>query len=82
MLREHPEIDNDQLRMVYFNEFGPSSCDFFVYTFTKTTVWKEYHRVKHDVLLRISDIITSRGAEIAYPTSTLHIASGPTAQKA
>ena len=81
MLREHPEIDNDQLRMVYFNEFGPSSCDFFVYTFTRTTVWKEFHRVKHDVLLKISAIIASHGAEIAYPTSTLHIASTPAGQQ-
>jgi len=77
MLRAHDEIDQDQLMMVYFNEFGPSSCDFFVYTFTKTTVWKEFHRVKHDVLLKISSIIASHGAEIAFPTSTLHIASGP-----
>lgn len=81
MLRAHAEIDANQLMMVYFNEFGPSSCDFFVYTFTKTTAWKEFHRVKHDVLLKISEIITSHGAEIAFPTSTLHIASAPPTTK-
>jgi len=77
MLKTHPHIDKDQLMMVYFNAFGPSSVDFFVYTFTETTVWKEFHAVKHDVLLKISEIITKHGAEIAYPTSTLHVASLP-----
>ncbi len=77
MLRSHPGIDTDQLTMVYFNAFGASSCDFFVYTFTKTTVWAEYHAVKHDVLLKIAKIIDSHGAQTAFPTSTIHIASTP-----
>jgi len=77
MLRNHPEIDTSQILMVYFNAFGPSSVDFFVYTFTKTTRWQHFHEVKHDVLIRISDIIAGHGAEIAFPTSTLHIDSLP-----
>lgn len=76
MLAEHPEIDHDRITMVYFNAFGPSSLDFFVYTFTKTTKWAEYHRVKEDVLLRISRIIAAHGAEIAYPTTTVHVPEG------
>ena len=78
MLENHPEIDTDQTLMVNFNAFGPSSVDFFVYTFTKTTRWVYFHEVKHEILLKISDIISSHGAEIAYPTSTLHVASTPT----
>ncbi len=77
MLKSHPEIDTDRLLMVYFNAFGPSSVDFFVYAFTKTTNWKHFHKVKHEILLEISRIITSHGAEIAFPTSTLHVASLP-----
>ena len=76
MLREHPEIDQEQLTMVNFNAFAASSLDFFVYTFTRTTVWAEYHRVKQDVLLRILDIIDANGAEVAFPTSTLHVPDG------
>lgn len=74
MLREHPEIDTSQTLMVYFNTFAASSCDFFVYTFTKTTQWAYYHQIKHEILLRVANIIESHGAEIAFPTSTLHIA--------
>lgn len=74
MLRGRPDIDSSQTLMVNFNTFAASSLDFFVYTFTHTTVWTEYHQVKQDVLLRIHDIIAEHGAEIAFPTSTLHVA--------
>ena len=73
MLQSHPEIAQDQTMIVNFNQFAASSLDFFVYTFTKTTNWIEYHQVKQDVLLKISDIINRHNAEIAFPTSTVHI---------
>ncbi len=76
MLRSHPDIDASQTLMVHFDAFGPSSADFFVYAFTKTTVWTEYHRVKQDVLLKIHEIITAHGAEEAFPTRTLHLPDG------
>ncbi len=75
MLRNHEEIAQDQTLMVNFNAFAPSSLDFFIYTFTRTTNWAKYHQVKQDVLLRVVDIIEKHGAEIAFPTSTIHIAS-------
>ncbi len=73
MLREHPEIDQKQTMIVNFNTFAPSSLDFFIYTFTKTTNWIRYHEIKHDVLLKVLKIIESHGAECAYPTSTIHL---------
>ena len=73
MLQEHDEIDTEQTMIVNFNAFNASSLDFFVYTFTKTTNWIKFHEVKQDVLLRIASIIRDAGAEIAYPTQTLHL---------
>ncbi|MCB1180843.1 MAG: mechanosensitive ion channel family protein [Chlamydiia bacterium] len=73
MLQTHPEIDRAQTLMVNFNTFGESSLDFFVYTFTKTIVWTKYHHVKEDILLKIHDIIVSHGAEVAFPTSVVHL---------
>ncbi|MDY6979163.1 MAG: mechanosensitive ion channel family protein [Pseudomonadota bacterium] len=73
MLQSHPEIDQKQTLIVNFNAFGASSLDFFVYTFTKTVKWIEFHEVKQDVLFRISDIIARHGAEVAFPTRTLHM---------
>lgn len=73
MLQEHDDIDTNQTLIVNFNEFAPSSLDFFIYTFTKTVNWIEFHEVKQDVMLKIIDIIESHDAECAFPTSTLHI---------
>lgn len=73
MLKGHEQIDTTQTLIVNFNAFGASSLDFFVYTFTKTTNWIRYHEVKHDVMLRIYDIITRHGADVAFPTRTLHV---------
>jgi MscS family membrane protein len=77
MLRGHPDIDTNQTLMVNFNKFAASSLDFFIYTFTQTTVWTEYHKIKQDVLLKIYNIIDNHGAEIAFPTSTIHLAAAP-----
>jgi MscS family membrane protein len=76
MLETHPDIDAGQTLIVNFNSFAPSSLDFFIYTFTKTTNWVRYHEVKQDVLLKVVEIIGQHGAEIAFPTSTLHVPEG------
>ena len=77
MLEAHDGIDTTQTLIVNFNLFGASSLDIMVYTFTKTIVWVEYHHVKQDVLLKIGEIIARHGAEIAFPTQTLHLRQGP-----
>ena len=74
MLRDHPEIDTNQTMIVNFVTFAPSSLDFFVYTFTKTTAWIRFHEIKEDVMLKILEIVEGHGAECAFPTSTIHIA--------
>ena len=73
MLENHPEIDTDSTLIVNLNKFAPSSLDFFVYTFTKTTDWVKFHGIKQDIMLKIISIIESNGAEIAFPTSTIHL---------
>ncbi|MDD3608325.1 MAG: mechanosensitive ion channel family protein [Halothiobacillaceae bacterium] len=73
MLRAHPEIDDSQTLIVNFNQFGPSSLDFFIYTFTHTTQWVRFHEIKQDVLLKVAEIIQRHGAQIAFPTQTLHL---------
>ena len=78
MLIAHPDIDSEQTLIVNFKAFNASSLDIMVYTFTHTVLWVEFHAVKQDVLLKISEIIASHGAEIAFPTRTLHIAADGT----
>ena len=77
MLLAHEEIDTKATLIVNFVSFSASSIDFFVYTFTKTTDWVRFHEIKQDVLLKIMAIIEQHGAEMAFPTSTLHVESLP-----
>jgi MscS family membrane protein len=73
MLTQHPEIDEKQTLMVNFNSFNQSSVDFFIYCMTHTVNWQKYHEVKQDVLLKITGIIQSHDAAIAFPTRTLEL---------
>ena len=82
MLRSHPEIDTDRTMIVNFNEFADSSVDFFIYCFTRTTQWVKFHQVKQDVMLQIAAIIEANQAQIAFPTSTIHLGEPVTVESA
>jgi MscS family membrane protein len=73
MLEKHPDIDQRQILMVNFVTFGASAVEFFIYTFAETTDWQAFHRVKENVLLKISAIVREQNAEIAFPTQTVHL---------
>lgn len=73
MLLAHPEIDHEATLIVNFTTFSASSIDFMIYTFTTVTAWVHYQEIKQDILLKVAAIIAAHGAEIAFPTRTLHI---------
>ncbi len=75
-LRNNPDLDMNQTMFVKLVEFGASSLDFLVYTFTKTTDWVKYQSIQQDVFLQIIEIITKHGAECAFPTTTLEVPEG------
>lgn len=77
MLESHEAIDLGRTLIVNFVSCGPSSLDFFVYTFTKTTDWVTFHAIKQDVLLQVLGIIESHGAEVAFPTRTVLLGGDP-----
>ena len=71
MLHSHKAIDTSQTLIVNFVSYSSSSLDFFIYTFTKTTNWIEFHEIKQDVMLKIIEIVHKHGADFAFPTRTL-----------
>ncbi|WP_443642302.1 mechanosensitive ion channel family protein [Candidatus Njordibacter sp. Uisw_039] len=73
MLLAHAAIDTQQTLMVNVNTFNSHSVDFFVYSFTKTTKWAEFHEIKQQLLGLISDIVALHGADFAFPTQTIHL---------
>jgi MscS family membrane protein len=73
MLLAHAAIDTQQTLMVNVNTFNAHSVDFFVYSFTKTTKWTEFHEIKQELLALIGSIVAQHGADFAFPTQTIHM---------
>lgn len=71
MLKTHPDVDNKKIIMVNLNQFSAYSVDFFIYLFTQTKDWETYHKIKEDILLKVSEIIEKNEAEIAFPTTQI-----------
>lgn len=76
MLQNHPDI-HPQTIFVYFERFGESSLDLFLYFFTKTTVWGEYLQVREDCNLKILQILEEEGIELAFPSRRLYVDEMP-----
>jgi len=89
MLRNHPEIDQDQLTLVNVingitdmgstvgGMYGSSSINFMVYTFTKTTNWTRYQNIQDDVMIKIGRIIRAEGGDIAFTSYSLFVETVP-----
>ena len=73
MLKSHPEIDNGHEVVVAFDQFADSSINFIIQVFSKATRLAQYHAVKQDILLKVANIITKHGAEMAFPTRTVYL---------
>ena len=73
MINAHPNIAQQEIQMVNFDQYGESSINFFIYAMTQTTEWAEFHHIKEDVLFKIAKIVERHNAEFAFPTRTLHL---------
>lgn len=73
MILNHEGIEQSQSVDVYFSAFSASSIDFFFKCFTKTPDWVEFNETKQDILLKVAKIVENNKAEIAFPTSTIHL---------
>ncbi len=73
LLNRHAQIDTQQAVVVAFDQFADSSLNLLVQAYTSTTDLREFHAVKQDVMLNIAAIIKEHGADMAFPTRTLHI---------
>ena len=72
-LESHNDIDQSNKPTVYFQSFSASSCDFFIRAFTKTRDWREFLKIKEQVLYKVSEIINNHNAAIAFPTMTIEM---------
>ncbi len=67
LLHSHTMIADEPVR-ARFSGFGPYSLDIDIYSYIEANDYAEHLAVKEDLNLRIMDIISNAGAEIALPT--------------
>lgn len=72
MLGGYPGIQHDFF-IFRFDTCGDFALKLFLYAFTTDTGYTEYMVTKEDLLLKIAAIVRKHGAEIAVPTSTIHM---------
>ncbi len=81
LFKAHPKAwpEDTQARFV---GFGASSLDVEVVGFFAVTDFDEFSALRTEVLLGLMRVVEEAGARFAFPTSTVHVASLPTAPKA
>jgi MscS family membrane protein len=72
MLHGHPKIHSETVR-VRFAGFGQSSLDIGVRIYVLTQDFNEFHAIREDVLLRMSEIVKESGSSFAFPSQTLYM---------
>ncbi|MEX2575117.1 MAG: mechanosensitive ion channel family protein, partial [Halofilum sp. (in: g-proteobacteria)] len=77
MIEAREEVDLRQPVIINFLEYGASSLTVMIYFLVTETRWVAYHALKQELMLAIADVIARHGAQVALPTTTLHVASTP-----
>ena len=75
MLAQYPGIEHD-FYVFRFDTCGEFALKLYLYAFTVSTSYTDYMQIKEDILLRIARIVREHGAQLAVPTSTVHVPEG------
>lgn len=73
MLRSHQEIDQGQLIMANWVEFGTYALHIEVHAFTKTTDRFLFRKVQQEIYIKIVHIIENHGAKLAIPVHVVNL---------
>lgn len=77
-VQSHPEYAQapEVSTFMRVDSFGPSSIDFMLYCFTKTTNWGEWLRLKEELAFFIKETVEAAGTEFAFPSTSVYVESG------
>ncbi|MDF1768858.1 mechanosensitive ion channel family protein [Maricaulis sp.] len=77
-VQSHPEYAQapEVSTFMRVDSFGPSSIDFMLYCFTKTTNWGEWLRLKEDLAFFIKETVENAGTDFAFPSTSVYVESG------
>lgn len=72
LVKTHEGLDRG-FQFVHFCELGATSLNIRVYCFTVSTHWVTHLAVQEALLLRIMEIVSEHGLEMAFPTQTVYL---------
>ena len=74
-LRSHPLLWQESVR-VYVVAFTESAIRLHVLAWFETADWPEFLTIRHRMLLRIREIVTEQGSQVAFPSRTVYHVTG------
>ena len=80
-LQQHPRLWEGQAPRCHFAAFGSSSLDIEIMAWFSESDWDRFLELRHDVLIDVMRILEAHGAQVAFPTRTLHIVGPSTTQQ-
>jgi MscS family membrane protein len=78
-IAKHPEFAGppEVSTFMRVDSFGPSSIDFLLYCFTRTTNWGEWLRLKEELAFAVKEIVEEgAGTAFAFPSTTVYMDDG------
>ncbi|MCA0175548.1 MAG: mechanosensitive ion channel family protein [Proteobacteria bacterium] len=64
--------------IVRIDSFGDSAINLMLYTFTRTTDWGEWLRIKEALALFIKTLVAEVGSDFAFPSQSIYVETLPT----
>ncbi len=77
MLQNHPDIDGNLTIGTHFSSFGTAALELTILAFTPIVNSEAFATLKDDLLFKITDIITTEGAEMPYPAPYVYLSNLP-----
>ena len=73
MVDEHHGIDHTKEALVHLHSFGSYAIEVLVEVLLTRVDTEGYAEMREDLLFKIAEIVEQHRAEIAYPTSVVHL---------
>jgi MscS family membrane protein len=74
MLREHPQIESDSVRVRWI-DIAESAFTVEVFCYALTVSAPQFYEIREDCLMKILNIVYAVGAALAYPSRTVYTVS-------
>lgn len=69
------DLDKNEQNFIHLSDLADAGISLELRTYVKTADYKRYFQVMEEVLFAIYEIIHKAGAELAYPTQTVHLSN-------